>query len=183
MPAAGREAVRPHGCLVPRAGQTEVAHLRASLGMSERRACNIIVADQASVRYRSWRGDDTGLRDRLHILLLRVNCKKTQRFHAEEGLTVRRRKSRRRAADARAPQLVAAQPNQRWSLNFVHDQLVSGRRFRVLNVESRGSPDVVDDVTRKCLAAVVDTLILGRRVTRELAALHRGTRQTGDDRQ
>ncbi len=45
----------------------------------------------------------------------------------------------------------------------MHDQLVSGRRFRVLNV--------VDDVTRECLAAVVDTSISGRRVTRELAAL------------
>ncbi len=56
-----------------------------------------------------------------------------------------------------------AQPNERWSLDFVHDQLVGGRRFRVLNV--------MDDVTRECLAAVVDTSISGRRVARELAQL------------
>jgi putative transposase len=41
--------------------------------------------------------------------------------------------------------------NQRWSLDFVHDQMASGGRFRVLNV--------VDDVTRECLAAAPDTSI------------------------
>jgi putative transposase len=40
-------------------------------------------------------------------------------------------------------------PNQCWSLDFVHDQLVTGRRFRVLNI--------VDDVTRECFAAVSGT--------------------------
>jgi transposase InsO family protein len=49
------------------------------------------------------------------------------------------------------------------SLDFVHDQLACGRRFRILNV--------VDDVTRECLAAIPDTSISGRRVARELAAL------------
>jgi putative transposase len=58
---------------------------------------------------------------------------------------------------------VLALPNQRWSLDFVHDQLVTGRRFRVLNI--------VDDVTRACLRAVVDTSISGRRVVRELTDL------------
>jgi putative transposase len=56
-----------------------------------------------------------------------------------------------------------ALPNQRWSLDFVHDQMASGRRFRVLNV--------VDDVTRECLAAVPDTSISGRPVMRELTRL------------
>lgn len=45
----------------------------------------------------------------------------------------------------------------------MHDQLVTGRRFRVLNI--------VDDVTRECLRAVVDTSISGRRVVRELTDL------------
>jgi len=53
--------------------------------------------------------------------------------------------------------------SQRWSLDFVHDQLTTGRRFRVLNI--------VDDVTRECLRAVVDTSISGRRVVRELSDL------------
>jgi len=121
--------------------------------MSERRACRVIDADRKSVRYRSTRDDDAGLREklrelanqrrrfgyrRLHILLRRegimINRKKTQRLYKEEGLAVRRRRSRRRAVGTRAPAPVLALPNQRWSLDFVHDQMASGRRFRVLNV-------------------------------------------------
>jgi transposase InsO family protein len=63
----------------------------------------------------------------------------------------------------RAPILVEAKPNARWSLDFVHDQLACGRRFRILNI--------VDDVTRECLAAIPDTSISGRRVARELTTL------------
>jgi putative transposase len=59
--------------------------------------------------------------------------------------------------------LVEARVNARWSLDFVHDQFAFGRRFRILNI--------VDDVTRECLAAIPDTSISGRRVARELTAL------------
>ena len=150
--------------------------------MSERRACRVIDADRRSARYRSTREDDAGLREklrdlanqrrrfgyrRLHILLPRqgimINRKKTQRIYQEEGLAVRRRRSRKRAVGTRAPAPVLAMPNQRWSLDFVLDQMASGRRFRVLNI--------VDDVTRECLRAVPDTSISGRRVVRELADL------------
>ena len=174
--------------VTPAAKREAVAHLQTTLGMSERRACMVVGADRTSMRYRSCRDDDGDLRSRLcelaqqrrrfgyrrlHILLRRdgimINRKKTQRLYREEGLTVRRRKGRRRAVGARAPAPVLTLPNQRWSLDFVHDQLATGRRFRVLNV--------VDDVTRECLAAVVDTSISGRRVVRELDDLiaRRGT--------
>lgn len=56
---------------------------------------------------------------------------------------MRKRRARRRAVGTRAPILVEAKPNARWSLDFVHDQFACGRRFRVLNI--------VDDVTRECL--------------------------------
>jgi transposase InsO family protein len=92
-----------------------------------------------------------------------INRKKTQRLYREEGLTVRRRKGRKRAVGARAPAAVLALPNQRWSLDFVHDQMATGRRFRILNI--------VDDVTRECLRAVLDTSISGKRVVRELGDL------------
>lgn len=147
--------------------------------MSERRACRVIGADCKSVRYRSTRDDDAGLREklrelanqrrrfgyrRLHILLRRegimINRKKTQRLYREEGLAVRRPRSRRRAFGTRAPAPVLALPNH---LDFVHDYMASGRRFRVLNV--------VDDVTRECVAAVPDTSISGHRVVRELTRL------------
>ena len=104
---------------------------------------------------------------RLHILLRAeghvLNRKKTQRLYREEGLTVRKRKSRKRATGMRAPILVEARPNARWSVDFVHDQLSNGRRFRILNL--------IDDVTKECLAAIADTSISGRRVARELDAI------------
>ena len=50
--------------------------------------------------------------------------------------------------------------NLRWSLDFVADTLVSGRRFRILTL--------VDDSTRECLGLVVDTSLTGLRVAREL---------------
>jgi putative transposase len=150
--------------------------------MSERRACRLIKADRKMVRYRSRRASDEDLRGRLrefaaeqrrfgyrrlHVLLRAeghlVNRKKTQRLYREEGLAVRKRKGRKRATGSRAPILVEARPNARWSVDFVHDQLSNGRRFRILNV--------LDDVTKECLAAVADTSISGRRVARELDAL------------
>jgi len=134
------------------------------------------------VRYQSCRPSDRNLRERLrelaserrrfgyrrlHVLLRREglvqNRKKTQRLYREEGLAVRRRRGRKRATGSRAPLLLPALPNTRWSIDFVHDQLASGRRLRILNV--------IDDVTKECLMAVADTSISGKRVARELTAL------------
>ena len=104
---------------------------------------------------------------RLHVLLRReglvVNRKQTQRLYREEGLMVRRRRGRKRAVGSRAPILVEARPNARWSIDFIHDQMACGRRFRILNI--------LDDVTKECLAAVADTSISGKRVARELTHL------------
>ena len=134
------------------------------------------------IRYRSRRPPDGELRARLRelanqrrrfgyrrlfILLRREGepsgINRIYRLYREEGLTVRKRKARRRAVGARAPILVEAKANARWSLDFVHDQFACGRRFRILNI--------VDDVTRECLAAIPDTSISGQRVARELTAL------------
>lgn len=73
---------------------------------------------------------------------------------------MRRRGGRKRALGTRAPMTMPQGPNQRWSLDFVADQLVDGRHFRVLVI--------VDDFTRECLALVVDTSLSGQRVVREL---------------
>ena len=169
----------------PAAKREAVAHLRGVLEMSERRACSLVAADRKMIRYRSRRAPDTALRARLRELanqrrrfgyrrlyiLLRdegeaSGINRIYRLYREEGLTVRKRRSRRKAVGTRAPILVEAKPNARWSLDFVHDQLACGRRFRILNV--------VDDVTRECLAAIPDTSISGRRVARELTAIIEG---------
>ena len=173
----------------PAAKREGVAHLRAVMGLSERRACFIVGADRAMIRYRSRRPDDADLRMRLRALaqerhrfgyrrlfvLLRregETCGKNRvyRLYREEKLAVRKRQARRRAAGCRAPVPVEVKRNARWSLDFVHDQFACGRRFRILNI--------VDDVTRECLAAIPDTSISGKRVARELSALieRRGNR-------
>ena len=84
-------------------------------------------------------------------------------YFCNNALSVRRRRSRKRAIGTRAPLLTDAMANARWSVDFVQDQFADGRRFRILNV--------IDDVTKESLAAVVDTSISGRRVARELTAL------------
>jgi putative transposase len=121
-----------------------------------------------TMRYQTARADDAGLRQRtraiaqerrrfgyrrLHVLLKRegyvINHKKLFRLYREEKLAVGRRGGRKRAIGTRAPMTVPMAPNERWSLDFVSDQLTDGRRFRVLTV--------VDDCTRECLALVADT--------------------------
>ena len=166
----------------PAAKREAVAHLRGVLEMSERRACSLVAADRKMIRYRSRRPPDTELRARLRelanqrrrfgyrrlFILLRdegepSGINRIYRLYREEGLAVRKRRARRKAVGTRAPILVEAKPNARWSLDFIHDQLACGRRFRILNI--------VDDVTRECLAAIPDTSISGTRVARELTTL------------
>ena len=51
--------------------------------------------------------------------------------------------------------------NERWSMDFMSDQLANGRRFRILNI--------VDDFTRECVTQIVDFSISGERLARELS--------------
>lgn len=166
----------------PAVRRDAVAHLQAVMGLSERRACSIIDADRKMIRYWSCRPPDTELRARLRDLvnertrlgyrrlftLVRregepSGVNRIHRLYREEGLSVRKRLARRKAVGTRAPILVEAKPNARWSTDFVHDQFENGRRFRILNI--------IDDVTKQCLGAIPDTSISGRRVASELTAI------------
>jgi putative transposase len=168
--------------VTPAAERRAVAHLKEAFGLSERRACKAIGCCRMTVRYESTRPDDRDLRERMkaiaherrrfgyrrvHILLKRegymVNHKKLFRLYREEKLAVRRRGGRKRAIGTRAPMMIPLAPNERWSLDFVSDQLTDGRRFRILAI--------VDDCTRECLALVADTSLSGFRVARELDRL------------
>ncbi|VDC48598.1 hypothetical protein BREV_BREV_03196 [Brevundimonas mediterranea] len=104
---------------------------------------------------------------RLHVLLRReghaINRKRVQRIYREERLTVRPRGGRKRAMGRRRPLDLPLVANQRWSLDFVSDQMTDGRRFRILTV--------IDNFTRECLALVADTSLSGARVARELDAV------------
>jgi transposase InsO family protein len=114
----------------PAAKRAGVVHLQAVMGLSERRACLIIGADRTMVRYQSCRPADAELRARLRelanerrsfgyrrlfILLRREGepsgVNRIHRLYREEGLSVRKRRARRKAVGTRAPILVEARPN------------------------------------------------------------------------
>lgn len=94
-----------------------------------------------------------------------VNHKRVHRLYRLEGLMVRRRLRKRIAAGQRVPLPLPTRANERWSLDFMSDQLADGRVFRTLNI--------VDDFTRECRAIEVDTSLSGRRLARVLDQLRR----------
>lgn len=168
--------------VTPAAKREAVTHLTTIHEMSERRACRVIGCERMTVRYRSRRPDDPRLRERLRALarerrrfgyrrllvFLRregfiVNHKRLFRIYREERLMVRKRGGRKRALGTRAPMAIPAAPNDLWAMDFVSDQFICGRRFRVLAI--------YDVCTRECLAMVADTSISGKRVARELDRL------------
>ena len=144
--APGGVAARP-GCIegspvakvvTPAARREAVAILVEHHEMSERRACT---RDRRGPDLdplpQPTPPDDRDLRERLralaserrrfgyrrlHVLLRReghvVNRKKTQRLYREEGLTVRKRRGRKKATGTRAPLLTVTRPNARWSVDF-----------------------------------------------------------------
>jgi len=91
-----------------------------------------------------------------------INPKRTYRIYREEGLQVRT-KRRKKLNRPRVPMPVPNKVNERWSMDFVSDQLANGRRFRVLNI--------VDDFSRECVLQVVDFSLSGQRLARELDRL------------
>jgi putative transposase len=157
-----------------------VDHLK-SRRISERRACRLIGFSR-SAAWTPLKGQaDLALRSRLRALaeryprygyptlhdMLRAeglvrNPKRTYRVYREEGLQVRT-KRRKKIIRPRVPLSVPSTVNERWSVDFVSDQLANGRRFRVFNV--------VDDFSRECIMQIVDFSIGGERLVRELDRL------------
>ena len=82
----------------------------------------------------------------LHSLLkgegLVVNKKRTYRIYTEESLQVRTKK-RKKLQRPRQPMEVPININEKWSMDFVSDQLSDGRRFRVLNIVNDYSREMV----------------------------------------
>lgn len=85
-----------------------------------------------------------------------VNRKRVYRLYRDAGLAVRRRKRNRIGAVERKPLPKPSRAHVSWSMDFVADGLIGGRRLRCLTI--------VDDCTRECLAIEVDTSITGLRV-------------------
>ncbi len=104
------------------------------------------------------------LHDMLKLEGLVKNPKRTYRIYSEEGLQVRRKK-RKKLIRQRVPAAVPVQQNERWSIDFVSDQLATGCRFRVFNI--------IDGFTRECVGQLVDASISGARMVRFMDTLGR----------
>ena len=165
--------------MTPQAQRTCCEAVVASHGYSERRACELVGAVRASIRYVSRKPEEGLLKERItslahekrrygyrriHMLLKRegmcINHKKLFRIYKQLGLKVLKRGGRKRALGSRVVPMPLTKPNQEWSLDFVHDVLVTGRRIRLLTI--------VDDFTRESINITVDTSINGGRVCDEL---------------
>ena len=139
------------------------------------RARGLVGISRSLYRYRSRRPDSALLRARVEeiaavkrrhgyrrvYLRLRregwpINRKRVYRLYRDAGLAVRRRKRKRIGPFERKPLPKPLAVNVSWSMDFVADGLIGGRRLRCLTI--------VDDCTRECLAIEVDTSITGLRV-------------------
>lgn len=85
-----------------------------------------------------------------------VNRKRVYRLYREEGLRIRRRRRKQVAAAPREKLAAATRPNERWSMDFMSDELEDGSPLRLLNV--------VDDLTRECPGIEVDRSLPAARV-------------------
>lgn len=79
------------------------------------------------------------------------------------GLNLPRRTKKRLPDRPPQPLDLATEPNRCWALDFMHDALYCGRRFRTLNV--------IDEANRECLAIEVATSIPAARLIRVLSRL------------
>lgn len=159
--------------------------MEAAYEVSERRACRALGFPRASHRYRSVadRRDELRLRlrelasarpsygyRRLWLLLRRegwaANHKLVFRIYREEGLALRRRRPRRRVSAARREAMPRPQmTNESWSMDFMSDQLYSGRAIRILTL--------VDNYSRESLALKVGLSLKGDDVVEVLNMLIR----------
>lgn len=167
--------------MVKPAGRKQIAaHMIEHHEISERTACKLAGVSRTGFRYKAKPSRDNSLRERmkelaeqpaygylmLHGLLkaegLVMNKKRTYRIYTEEGLQVRTKK-RKKLVRPRQPMEVPTAVNQRWSMDFVSDQLSNGRRFRVLNV--------IDDFSKEVVGQLVSVSITGFQVARFLTQL------------
>ncbi len=163
----------------PAARKRLAGYLQQAYAISERRASRLMHISRKALHYEDIRpARDVVLMARLRVLgeqyprygylLLHSllcaeglvqNRKRTYRLYTALGMQVRTRR-RKKLVRPRLAMIVPKRPNERWSADFVHDQLADGRRIRILNV--------VDDYSRLCVGQLVDVCISGARMVRWL---------------
>ncbi|MCU0847539.1 MAG: IS3 family transposase [Spirochaetes bacterium] len=93
----------------------------------------------------------------------KVNHKKVYRIYTQMGLKYRIKRKKKRFTGESRPLIIPGSTSKRWSMDFVHDALYDGRKFRVLNI--------IDDYSREAICLQPDFSINGRRVVRILEEL------------
>jgi putative transposase len=93
----------------------------------------------------------------------RVNVKRIYRLWRRSGLTLPRRRPRRKLRTGARVNPLAAGPNAVWTYDFVHDWAARGGQFKCLSV--------VDEYTKECLALVAARSLPAAEVLRVLRQL------------
>ena len=165
--------------VAPAARRRAVEWLTTERHVTARRACRLLSLARSTWGYRTKRAEPEGLRQAIrdvayahprsgyrfvHWRVVRdgftVGQRRVRRLYRLEGLHVRKRRRRRLRLAVRVPRSTPARVNERWSLDFVHDQLASGRTLRVLTV--------IDEYSRESVALEVGTSLPAAVVTRAL---------------
>nr|WP_127070953.1 IS3 family transposase [Pelagibacterium lentulum] len=140
--------------LTPARKRSLVDEIRATWKVSIRKTCDALRVDRSLYHYKSRRGEQADLQlrikeicetrvrygyRRVHILLRRegwdVNPKRIYRLYKEMGLQLRNKTPKRRVrAKLRDDRMAATSTNQVWAMDFVHDQLATGRKIRILTI-------------------------------------------------
>ena len=146
------------------------------------KACKIVRLPRSSYHYTARIKDDSAIEEALTALTTRHpaigfwqsyhrfrnrgerwNHKRVRRVYRKMKLNIRRRAKKRLPERVKQPLLTPTAPNQVWSIDFMSDSLVDGRRFRLLNV--------LDDFNRESLCIEADTSLPTLRVIRALERL------------
>jgi putative transposase len=143
------------------------------------KACKIVSLPRSSFQYNAKEKDDQVLEKLLTLLIAKrpsigfwqchhrirkqgtlCNHKRLRRIYRQMHLNVQRKPKKRLPERVRKPLMKTTAPNQMWSIDFMTDSLVDGRKFRILNL--------IDDFTRESIVVEVDTSLPALRVIKAL---------------
>lgn len=153
-------------------------YLQQTYQVSLGRACKVINLSRSVYYYQSIR-DDQPVIEKLQVMAdkrptegfwkmyfrirkegLTWNHKRIHRVYKLLKLNMKRKGKRRLPARILQPLQAVDQINASWSMDFMSDALMSGRKFRTLNL--------MDDYNREALGIEVDTSLPAERVVRVL---------------
>lgn len=171
--------------------------MREQFGASVQQACRLAFLRRSTWYRRSRAKDQTPLRMRIreialnrprfgylriHVMLRRegwlINRKRVHRLYRLDGLQVRMRvRRRKRLSLHRGPVPRPTAANEHWSMDFVHDQLVDGRPFRILTVIDQWSRESVSvepgfSLTGTSVASILDAVAQARRLPKAITVDH-----------